>query len=179
MGLPPAASSVPKTPANCRPKGEGDAAGGERHPYLNLLSSLAGPHEMVTPEALHKWGKTKRRRGHVRARRSRGVQHGGKGWRRRVGEPRHHHCIHRIRRCSLMPDAAQETHWPRRTSGRRPGSPPGAHAGALRCRPRVCDEPNGSATARSRDQLSYTNQRRGPRAHANAGPTPRSFDTKA
>ena len=103
VGLPPAVSSVPKTPANCRPKGEGAAAGGERHPYLNLFSSLAGPHEMVTPEALHKWGKTKRRRGHVRARRSRGVQHGGKGCRRRVGETRHHHCRHRIRRCSQTP----------------------------------------------------------------------------
>jgi hypothetical protein len=102
VGLPPAVSSVPKTPANCRPKGEGDAAGGEQHSYLKLLSLLAGPHEMVTPEALHKWGSTKRRRGPVRARRSRGVQHGGKGWRRRAGEPRHHHRRHRIRRCSLI-----------------------------------------------------------------------------
>ena len=42
VGLRPAVSSVPKTPSNCRPKGEGDAAGGERHPYLNLFSSLAG-----------------------------------------------------------------------------------------------------------------------------------------
>ena len=153
-GYPTAVSSVPKTPANCRPKGEVDAAGGERHPYLNLFSLLAGLHEMVTPEASHMWGRTKRRRGSERARRSRGAQHGGKGWRRRAEEARRHHHRHRIRRCSLMPDAAQKMYWPKRTSGRRPGSLPGAHAGALRCRPRVCDEPNGSATARSRDQLS-------------------------
>ena len=42
VGLRPAVSSVPKTPPNCRPKGEGDAAGGERHPYLNLFASFAG-----------------------------------------------------------------------------------------------------------------------------------------
>ena len=64
VGLSPAVSSVPKTPPNCRPKGEGDAAGGERHPYLNLFASLAGLHEMVTPEALHKWGKANCQRGH-------------------------------------------------------------------------------------------------------------------
>ena len=154
-GYPTAVSSVPKkTPANCRPKGEGDAAGGERQPYLNLFSLLAGLHEMVTPEALHKWDRTKRRRGPVRARRSRGVQHGGKGWRRRAGEARRHRRRHRIRRCSLMPDAALKTHRPRRTSGRRPGSPPGAHAGALRYTRRECHEPSGSATALSRDRPS-------------------------
>ena len=131
VGLPPAVSSVPKkTPPNCRPKGEGDAAGGERHLYLNLFPLLAGLHEMVTPEAWHKWGKTRSRREHARARRSRGVRHGGKGWRRRVGEPRHHHCRHRIRRCNRTPGAAQKMHWPRRTNGRQPGSPPGAHAPA-------------------------------------------------
>ena len=54
VGLRPAVSSVHKTPANCRPKGEGDAAGGARHPYLNLLSLFAGLQEMVTPEAWHK-----------------------------------------------------------------------------------------------------------------------------
>jgi len=154
-GYPTAVSSVPKkTPANCRPKGEGDAAGGERQPYLNLFSLLAGLHEMVTPEASHMWGRTKCRRGSERARRSRGAQHGGKGWRRRAEEARRQHHRHCIRRCSLMPDAAQKMYWPKRTSGRRPGSLPGAHAGALRYTLRECHEPSGSATALSQDRPS-------------------------
>ena len=97
---------------------------------LTLTSLLRLLGCSLTPKALHKWGKTKCRRGHERGRRSRGVQHGGKGLRRRVGEPRHHHCRHRTRRCNLMPGAAQKMHWPRRTNGRQPGSPPGAHAPA-------------------------------------------------
>jgi len=105
------------------------------------------------------------------------TQHGGKGWRRRVGEPRHHHCRHRIRRCSQTPHRRRTGQDVRAGDGR-------AHRQARMLGLYGVDL--GYATSPTAVPLHdlginfrHMSQRRGPRAHANAGPTPRSFDTKA